>query len=72
MIHPGFFVLCREELAAAVATLGQLEGGTLGAGAVLGGGTTGAYLDGGEGADALGTVVVGAAGNAAFDAVVGL
>ena len=52
--------------------LGQLEGCTLGAGAVLGSGTAGAHLDGVQGANALGTVVVGTAGDTALDAVVGI
>ena len=59
-------------LKATAALFGQLEGGALGTGAVLGGGAAGAHLNGGQGADALGTVVVGAAGDGALDAVVGV
>ena len=65
--HPGFFRVLLERGAV---LLGQLEGCTLGAGAILGGGTTGAYFDGVQGADALGAVVVGTAGDTALDAVV--
>jgi len=65
--HPGSFYALLERGAV---LLGQLEGCTLGAGAVLGGGAAGAHLDGVQGADALGTVVMGAAGDGAVDAVV--
>ena len=54
------------------ALVGELERRAFGAGAVLRGGTAGAHLNGGEGADALGAVVMGAAGNRALDAAVGL
>ena len=63
---PAFFTL----LESGAVLLGQLEGCTLGAGAVLGSGTAGAHLDGIQGADALGAVVVGTAGDTALDAVV--
>ena len=58
--------------AAAALALGELIGGTFRAGALLAGGATAAHLNGGEGAGALGAVVVGAAGNRTLDAGVGI
>ena len=52
--------------------LGHLVGSALGAGALLGGRAAAAHLDGGEGANALGAVVVGAAGDGTLDVVVGV
>ena len=56
----------------AVLLLGHLIGSAFRAGAFLGGGAAAAHLDRGQGTDALGAVVVGAAGDGAFDAVVGV
>ena len=52
--------------------LGHLVGSALGAGALLSGRAAAAHLDGGEGANALGAVVVGAAGDGTLDVVVGV
>ena len=73
MFHPGFFHA--RDLGAKLEgalLLGQLEGSALGAGAVVGSRPAGAHLDGGQGTDALGVVVIGAAGDGALNAVVGV